>query len=57
VATAYEAAVPLKWVLISSGQAGWKTLNGLFKIEGRVAKETIDGRSLIGQCPTGRGTG
>ena len=50
VATAYEGRTPVKSVLISSGRPGWPTPTGVFRIQRRVAKETMDASTL---GPTG----
>jgi lipoprotein-anchoring transpeptidase ErfK/SrfK len=55
VATAYEGTTPLKSVLVSTGRPGWETPRGTFAVQRRVAKETMDGRTLIGQGPNGAG--
>ena len=46
VATAYEGRTPIKSVLISSGRPGWTTPKGTFRVQRRVAKETMDARTL-----------
>ena len=55
VATAYDGARPLRSVLVSTGQPGWETPRGTFQILRRVAKETMDGSTLVGQGPNGAG--
>lgn len=55
VATAYEGTTPVKSVLISSGRPGWATSPGTFPIQRRVASETMDGSTLVGQGPNGKG--
>jgi lipoprotein-anchoring transpeptidase ErfK/SrfK len=45
----------VKSVLVSTGRPGWDTPRGTFKIQRRVAKETMDGPTLIGQGPRGAG--
>jgi lipoprotein-anchoring transpeptidase ErfK/SrfK len=55
VATAYEGRTPVKTVVISTGRPGWDTPRGTFKVLRRVAKETMEGSTLIGQGPNGRG--
>ena len=55
VATAYEGTSAVKSVLISTGRPGWDTPRGTFAIQRRVAKETMDGRTLVGQGPNGAG--
>jgi lipoprotein-anchoring transpeptidase ErfK/SrfK len=55
VATAYEAATPIRSVLVSSGRPGWETAGGVFEIQRRKDKGTMDGSTLVGQGPDGRG--
>jgi lipoprotein-anchoring transpeptidase ErfK/SrfK len=55
IATAYEAATPIKSVLVSSGRPGWETAGGVFEIQRRKDKGTMDGSTLVGQGPDGRG--
>ena len=55
VATAYEGTTPVKSVLVSTGRPGWETPRGTFTVQRRVARETMDGRTLVGQGPNGAG--
>jgi hypothetical protein len=55
IATAYEGRTPIKIVLISTGRPGWDTPQGTFRILRRVENETMDGSTLAGQGPGGRG--
>ena len=55
VATAYEGSTPVRSALISTGRPGWETPVGTWKVLRRVPKETMDGSTLIGQGPSGRG--
>ncbi len=55
VATAYDGRTPAKTVLISSGRPGWDTPVGSFTVLRRVENETMDGSTLAGQGPDGRG--
>lgn len=54
-ATAYEGGAPVKTVLIASGRPGWETPRGIFKVQRRVERETMDGATLVGQGPGGAG--
>jgi lipoprotein-anchoring transpeptidase ErfK/SrfK len=55
VATAYEGTTPVRTVLVSTGRPGWETAEGTARIIRRVEKETMDGATLRGQGPGGRG--
>lgn len=55
IATAYEGTTPLRTVLISSGQPGWETPTGVFPVLRRLEKDTMDGSTLLGQGPDGKG--
>jgi lipoprotein-anchoring transpeptidase ErfK/SrfK len=41
--------------LVSTGRPGWDTPTGVFPVLRRVAKETMDGSTLVGQGPRGVG--
>ena len=55
VATAYEGSRAVHWTLISSGAPNWETPTGTERVLRRVEKETMDGSTLIGQGPDGKG--
>jgi lipoprotein-anchoring transpeptidase ErfK/SrfK len=56
IMTAYEGATAaVKSFLVSSGRPGWVTPVGTFQVLHRVANETMDGATLIGQGPGGAG--
>jgi lipoprotein-anchoring transpeptidase ErfK/SrfK len=55
VATAYEGRTPMRTVPISAGRPGWDTPQGTFSVLRRVENETMDGSTLIGQGPNGKG--
>lgn len=55
VATAYDGRVAVRTVLMSSGRPGWETPQGTFPVLRRVERDTMDGATLIGQGPNGRG--
>jgi len=55
VATAYEGRTAVRTALISSGRPGWETPIGTFPVQRRVEKDTMDGATLAGQGPNGKG--
>ena len=55
VATAYEGATPVHSTFASTGRPDWETPLGTWRIQRRVADETMDGASLAGQGPDGKG--
>ena len=55
VAVAYEGRTPVRMALISAGRPGWDTPTGRFTIGRRMAKDTMDGSTLVGQGPHGAG--
>lgn len=55
VAVAYEGRTAVRVALISTGRPGWDTPTGRFTIGRRMATDTLDGSTLIGQGPTGTG--
>jgi lipoprotein-anchoring transpeptidase ErfK/SrfK len=48
VAVAYEAQTPVRLARTSTGRPGWETAAGMYAIQRRVEKETMDSTSLIG---------
>jgi lipoprotein-anchoring transpeptidase ErfK/SrfK len=56
IATAYDGTVPQRSALISAGQPGWETPVGVFPVLRRLEKDTMDGRTLVGQGPDGAGS-
>ena len=55
VAVAYEGRTAVRVALISTGRPGWDTPTGTFTIGRRMAKDTMDGATLVGQGPDGAG--
>ena len=55
IATAYEGGTAVRTALISSGRPGWETPTGVFPVQRRVEKDTMDGATLVGQGPDGAG--
>jgi lipoprotein-anchoring transpeptidase ErfK/SrfK len=55
VAVAYEGRTAVRMALISTGRPGWDTPTGHFTIGRRMAKDTMDGSTLVGQGPNGTG--
>ncbi len=55
IATAYEGRTVVRTALISSGRPGWETPTGVFPVQRRVEKDTMDGATLAGQGPNGAG--
>jgi lipoprotein-anchoring transpeptidase ErfK/SrfK len=55
VVTAYEGERPVHSTFASTGRPGWETPTGTLRIQRRVASETMDGATLIGQGPGGSG--
>ena len=55
ILTAYVGARPMKSFLVSSGRPDWPTPLGNFEVLRRVANETMDGTTLVGQGPDGTG--
>jgi lipoprotein-anchoring transpeptidase ErfK/SrfK len=55
VAVAYEGRTAVRVALISAGRPGWDTPTGRFTIGRRMAKDTMDGATLVGQGPNGAG--
>jgi lipoprotein-anchoring transpeptidase ErfK/SrfK len=55
VATAYEGRTAVRTALISTGRPGWETPIGVFPIQRRIEKDTMDGATLVGQGPDGAG--
>lgn len=49
IVTAYEADQPVYWATTSSGRPGWETPTGIFTIQRRVEKETMDSQTLLGR--------
>jgi hypothetical protein len=49
IVVAYEDERPLFWARTSTGRPGWETPLGTFSVRYRVAKETMDSRTLIGR--------
>ena len=48
VVVAYEAQVPTRLARTSTGRPGWETAPGMYLIQRRVEKETMESTSLIG---------
>lgn len=48
VVVAYEGQAPVRLARTSTGRPGWETAPGLYSIQRRVEKETMDSNSLIG---------
>jgi lipoprotein-anchoring transpeptidase ErfK/SrfK len=55
VATAYDGREVERIALVSTGRPGWDTPTGVFPVLRRVANETMDGSTLVGQGPRGVG--
>ena len=55
VATAYEGRTALRSALISTGRPGWDTPMGTFPVLRRLETDTMDGATLLGQGPNGKG--
>ena len=55
VATAYDGREVVRTALISTGRPGWETPRGVFPVQRRVEKDTMDGATLAGQGPNGSG--
>jgi lipoprotein-anchoring transpeptidase ErfK/SrfK len=55
IATAYDGHDAVRSVLISTGQPGWDTPTGVFPVLRRLAKDDMDGSTLVGQGPRGIG--
>jgi lipoprotein-anchoring transpeptidase ErfK/SrfK len=55
VVTAYDGATAVHTTFASTGRPGWETPTGEWPILRRVADETMDGASLAGQGPDGKG--
>jgi lipoprotein-anchoring transpeptidase ErfK/SrfK len=55
VAVAYEGRTAVRMALVSAGRPGWDTPTGRFAIGRRMAKDTMDGSTLVGQGPNGKG--
>jgi hypothetical protein len=48
VVVAYEAQAPIHLARTSTGRPGWETTPGVYEIQRRVERETMDSESLIG---------
>jgi hypothetical protein len=55
VATAYDGRTVVRTALISTGRPGWDTPTGTFPVLRRLEKDTMDGATLLGQGPDGKG--
>ena len=55
VAVAYEGRTPVRMALVSTGRPGWDTPTGRFTIGRRMAKDTMDGSTLVGMGPNRTG--
>jgi hypothetical protein len=55
VATAYDGRTIVRTALISTGRPGWDTPTGTFPVLRRLEKDTMDGATLLGQGPNGKG--
>jgi len=55
IANAYEGAQPVHTTFVSTGRPGWETPVGVWSVQRRVERETMDGGTLIGQGPSGFG--
>ena len=55
VATAYEGRSAVRSALISTGRPGWDTPTGVYPVLRRIEKDTMDGATLVGQGPNGKG--
>jgi lipoprotein-anchoring transpeptidase ErfK/SrfK len=55
VATAYDGRTVVRSALISTGRPGWNTPTGIFPVQRRLETDTMDGATLLGQGPNGKG--